>query len=135
MSLVESVEDDGAHPAQRGIGEHAPREDALGDVPEACARRARLLEADLPADERRIGELEGHAPGGHARCDPARLEHHDFTFDAIEQGGRDPGRLTGAGRRFEHQGGVVFQRLEHFRQRCVDRKDFLHGAAYELADV
>ena len=55
MSLVEFVQHHRAHPSQRGIREDATREDALGDVPEARARGAGLLEADLPADQIRVG--------------------------------------------------------------------------------
>ena len=120
MALVELVEDERADAAQLRVGEHAPRENAFGDVPEPGSRRPRLLEAHLPADHIGIAELLRDAPGSHARRDPPRLEHDDLAPDLIEQRRRNAGGLAGARRRLEHDRRVRPQRTQQLRQHCID---------------
>ena len=120
MALMELVEDDRPDASELRVGEHAPRENAFGDVPEPGSRRSRLLEAHLPADHVGIAELLSDAPGSHARRDPPRLEHDDLALDLIEQRRRNAGGLAGARRRLEHDRRVRPQRTQQLRQHCID---------------
>jgi hypothetical protein len=127
MPLVELVEQDRADVAERGVVLDHPRQDAFGDDLDACRRRDATLEADAIADRRsdRFAALRGHEFGGSTRGDASWFEHQDLAAAeprGIEQRRRHLRRLAGAGRRFEHEPRMHFERaLQRIEQRS-DRK-------------
>ena len=127
VPLVELVQHDRTDTAELGIGEQAPGEDSFGHEPQARPRGAPPFEADLPSDQFRVFELFRDPPRGRARGDAAGLEHDDFSFDRLEQGGWNARGLAGARGRFQDHGGMGAQRLEHLGHDRVDGESVLHA--------
>ena len=125
VALVELVEHDRADAGQGGCAEQAPREEPLRDVADPGARSGDLLEPHLPAD--RLAGLLAHllrdAPGGEARREPPRLEHHDLAAarePGLVQRARDAGRLPRARRRLDHDRRRLAERGDDLREERVD---------------
>jgi hypothetical protein len=79
-ALVELVEHHTADAVQPGVVEQAARQQRLGQEHQARALAHLALEAHHVANTlaRALAQLAGHAPRGHTRRDPARLEHQDL---------------------------------------------------------
>ena len=96
------------------IQNHA-RENALGHDLDAGARGNARFHAHAQADglANRLAQCIGHARGGRARGEPARLQQDQLLARRprrVEQGQRNARRLAGAGRRDEHGGDARGQR-------------------------
>ena len=54
-----------------------------------------------------LPHFAGHAPGGQSGCQAPRLEDPDLAGDRVQEGGREAGRLAGAGLGAEHEAVVA----------------------------
>jgi hypothetical protein len=125
VALVELVDDHGADAGQDRVGHELAREHALGDEADPRARADRAVEADLVADgvTHALATLLGHALRGHARSQPARLQHHHVAVagqPGVEQGGRDARGLARARGRDQHRVAALAQRCEQVAEHLVD---------------
>ena len=132
---MEFVEQHGGDAVERRIVEHQPREHAFGD--DLDARALGNLRAEAHAQAHRVADLfaqgRGHAGGGGARGQPARLQHQNFLVlrpGLVEQHQRHARGLAGARRRHQHGAIVRAKRGGQPRQRLVDRERFGKFAHY-----
>ena len=114
-ALVELVEQNGRHAVERGIVEDHAGEHALGHDLDACALRDEARQPHAQADRlaNLLPERRGHARGGCARGDAARLEQDEALAlppGLVEQReGRARG-LASARRRDEHGARMLGER-------------------------
>ena len=130
-ALVVLVEQHCRDAFERRIALQHAREHAFGDDLDAGAfADARLephAEADGVADA--LAERGGHALGHGARCEPARLEHHDALAahpGLLEQRERHDGALAGAGRCDDDGVLAGAKRSGERGESLVDRQAGLH---------
>ena len=127
MPLVKFVEDDRTDAAQLRIGEHLPQEHALGNEADPRLCGAHAIQPDLIADflPEPSTALLRHARREHPRRQPARLEHDDLATPrqaVIEQHLRHLRRFSGAGRRLQHEPGMLAQGSDERGFEFVDGK-------------
>jgi hypothetical protein len=97
MSLVELIQDNGVNAFEAGVRKQPPRQHALGDKQQPCARSNSFLKPDLVADSltNLLAELPCDSPRRRSCRYPTRLQDNYFTADDAEERGRHAGRLTG----------------------------------------
>src|SRR5580704_15500857 len=124
MTLMEFIQHNGIDAFEAGIRRKSPRQDALGDKPQPCARSTNFLKPDLVADGLTylFAELPCDSPRRQSCRYPTRLEDHYFTSDNPEERGRHTGRLTGPRWRFDHEIRIALQRRDDLRQQHVHRE-------------
>jgi hypothetical protein len=97
---MEFVEDDGGHALEERVRLQARQQDPLCHHHEAGGRPGAVVEAHLVANLLSQGgaSFRRDAMRGRAGSDPARLHHPHLAWQGVEQRGRHPGGLSGAGR-------------------------------------
>jgi hypothetical protein len=124
MALVELIQHNGIHALEAGIRKQPPRQDALGDKSQSCARSNSFLKPNLIADSLTdlFTEFPCDSPRRQSCRYPTRFEDHYVTSDNAEERGRHAGRLTGPRWRFDYEVRITLQRRDDLRQKHVHGK-------------
>jgi hypothetical protein len=122
MALVELIEDDGGGALEARVAKEAAGEDTFGEKAQARGGAGDIFEADLVAHGGSDGlaAFGGDEAGGEAGGQAAGFEDEHLAAIESQQGGRDAGCLTGSGRSFDDQVGIMAKVLDDVREQAID---------------